>query len=134
MDEEVLKQILDHAHAVAINMNDTFYYACADSSVIDVDELEDLTPVIKECGYYAFVGYEAIKRGHDPITPRGQEPKFHKAKQMIHKIMEDAEEYGEFYELRETVKMEVSKPKERKKLSKLISKTKDSWFSFFGGR
>lgn len=134
MKESTIKTILNNAHAVAINLNDTFYYACADGTCIDMSELEDLEPVIEKYGDMAFVAYEAIKRGHDPeVTSVKYNPNFAPAKDMILDIMAKAEEFGEFYELRDCVKLQPLKPEQRKKLSKKVSRLQE-WFSFFIGR
>lgn len=131
MKAETLEVIWENCLGVAFNMNDTFYYACADSSCIDMDELADLEPVVEKFGRQAFVAYEAIKRGHDPQIPEhASKPDFLGAKAMILYMMATASEYGEFYGLREATKSRALEPKERKKVSKAMSKIHD-WFSFF---
>lgn len=134
MKNETLRKIFEDAFAVSINMNDTFYYACADSACIDVEELSDLEPVIEKYGHHAFTAYEAIKRGHDPQIPRNCGPEFQEAKAMIKDIMVKADKYGEFYELRTTIEEnEALEARERRKLAKKKSKMKD-FFSFFYSR
>lgn len=134
MKKETLEKIFDSAHAVVINMNDTFYYACADSSTIDVQELEDLEPVIEKYGDDAFTAYEALRRGHDPQIPRNCTPDFYAAKAMIQEIMDKATKYGEFFELRDAIaEMKALEPKERKRISKLKIKL-NKLFSFFTNR
>lgn len=131
MKNETLQVIWDNCFGVAFNMNDTFYYACADSACIDMDELEDLEPVIDRFGRQAFVAYEAIKRGHDPQIPEhAHNPDFLGAKAMILDMMAKASQYGEFYGLREVTKGRALEPKERKKVSKATSQL-EKWFSFF---
>jgi hypothetical protein len=90
MKDSTIKLLLDDAFAISFNMNDTFYYACADSSCIDVHELEELEPIIEECGYSTLVAYEALKRGHDPMIPqRGlADPDYVKAKSKIQELRE----------------------------------------------
>jgi len=128
---KVLEKILSSCHSFAINMNDTFYYACADSSQIDSGDMEDLLPIIDKYGFDAFVAYEAIKRGHDPQIPKNaNDPKFKAAKQEILDIVNRASEYGEFYDLREYLKQEAQtiEAKEKEIRNK---KPKKGWFSFF---
>ena len=46
-----------------VNLNDTFFYACADSEEIDVEDLLDLVDIAKEYGtYHALVAYCSVKR------------------------------------------------------------------------
>lgn len=135
MKDSTLRLVYDNCLGVAINMNDTFYYSCSDTSTISEGELDDLEPVVEKFGYEAFVAYEAIKRGHDPQIPKNaNNPDFIAAKAMICDIINKAEEYGEFFELRRTIeKVKALKPNERKKASKFQSKLED-WFSFFLSR
>lgn len=133
MKDSTLKLIFENSLGVAINMNDTFYYACADSASIDTDELEDLEPVIELYGIDAFIAFEAIRRGHDPQIPQHITANFLAAKTMIQDIMDKADEYGAFFTLRDTIKMKAHTPQERKRLSKAVAKAKD-WFSFFTHR
>lgn len=131
MKNETLKVILENCLGVAFNMNDTFYYASADSACIDMDELDDLEPVVEKFGRQAFVAYEAIKRGHDPqISEHASDSDFLGAKVMILDMMAKASDYGEFYALREATKCRALAPNERKKVSKAMSRLQD-WFSFF---
>ena len=53
------------------------------------------------------------------------------AKEWIEARMRGAEEYGQFFELRETVKCEALKPKERRRS---IPKSIDRMYSFFLNR
>jgi len=134
VDSKNMQLILDSCHAVAINLNDTFYYACADSACIDMDELGDLDPVLTKYGFDAFVAYEAIKRGHDPQIPsHASDPGFIGAKAMIQEMMDKADTYGEFFTLREAIKEKPLAPAERKKVAKQQSRLLE-WFSFFIGR
>jgi len=132
--DETLRLVFECSHGFAINMNDTFYYACADSAEISVEELEDLEPVIDKFGHDAFTAYEALRRGHDPSIPRiANKETFKGAKTMIQGICNEATEFGEFYELRASMKLSPHKPEERKKMSKKNSKI-GSFFSFFTHR
>lgn len=135
MKDETLRTIFENSHGVGINMNDTFYYACADVSSIDTDELSDLEPVIEKYGFQAFVAFEAIRRGHDPQIPKyANDPEFLEAKKMILEMMEKADEYGEFFELRHAVKeLKAHIPQKRKRISKFIMGLK-SFYSFFTSR
>lgn len=138
MKKEVFEVIQKNAHAVAINMNDVFYYACADVSCIDIDDLRALEPVIEQYGYEAFIAYEALKRGHDPQVASSRTTNFKYAKLYIKKLMDEAEEYGDFYELKEIIEASNDSPdqsmssiKSSRSLAKIKSKIRDSWFSFF---
>lgn len=134
MTDKNMRMIFENAHAIAINMNDIFYYSCADISCINIDELEDLEPVINKYGFDAFIAFEAIKRGHDPVIKTNVTSNFKSAKQMIIDIINNADEYGDFFDLRHTLKtIKPLQPNERKKVSKYISKL-SSWFSFFMNR
>jgi len=110
-------------------MNDTFYYASADSACIDMDDLEDLEPVIERFERSAFVAYEAIRRGHDPQIPQhASAPDFLAAKALILEIMAKASEYGEFYTLREATKCRALEPIDY--LDTVVARIQN-WFSFF---
>jgi len=50
--------------------------------------------------------------------------------QQLQEIINKADEYGSFYELRAAIKIKAYTPNERKKISKKIAKLKN-WFSFF---
>lgn len=115
MTEKVLRTIFDCAGEVLINMNDVFYYASADCSSIDIADLKDLAPVIEKYGYDAFIAYEAIKRGHDPLIPQhAKDPKFLNSKNEILSIIKNADEFGEFYELRCCIK-DLEKKNDRRR-------------------
>lgn len=133
MNSKTIKLIEENCLGIAFSMNDTFYYACADISNIDFDELQDLESVIEKYGYDAIIAYEAIKRGHDPQIPQHITPEFLASKKMIEDIMNNASEFGEFYTLRDTIKMRAKTPEERKKVSKKISLMKQ-FFSFWTNR
>lgn len=135
MNPETAKKILLDAHAVVINMNDTFYYACADSAAIDSCDLADLLPVFEKYEWWAFVAYEAIRRGHNPQIPkRAEHPSFIAAKAMIEDIMSKADKYGEFFELRETIKeAKILTVQQRKRVSRYKFRLRQ-WFSFFSSR
>ena len=51
----------------AVNMNDTFYYACADSEEVGADEIDAVYRAWKMFGYDGVVAWTAIKRGCEPI-------------------------------------------------------------------
>lgn len=134
MKDKTLQEIFSSSFGVVINMNDTFYYACADSACIGTEELESLEPVIELYGHDAFVAYEAIRRGHDPQIPQRCNEKFFSAKKMIMEISEKAEKYGDFFELREAIaESKALAAKERKRLAQARNQ-KRNWFSFFWGQ
>ena len=135
MDHDIFKIIKDDLLAVTFNMNDTFYYASADSSTISIDDLDDLAPLVKRYGRTAVVAYEALRRGHNPQIPDYVTPEFLQARCWIETRIQETGEYGEFFELRDAIKDQAAlKPEERRKLSKWISKSVDRFYSFFTHR
>lgn len=127
-----LRLLFENSHGMALNMNDTFYYACADFASIDTDELEDLEPVIDKYGYEAVIAFEAIKRGHDPQIPDVVTKEFKESKAMILNIMDTSSEFGAFFTLKRTLKQKAYIPKERSRISKLSSQLKMYWSMFTG--
>ena len=103
-ETEAIKLVHDSTFIFHINMNGTFYYASADGAEIDGGDMIDLLPIIQKYGDDAMVAYEAIKRGHDPQIPQRVTKEFKAAKKEIKKIIANAEEYGDFYELRSGLK------------------------------
>lgn len=69
--------------AITFNLNDTFYYACADGCSIYVHDLEDLEEVFSRHGFDTVIAYEAIRRGHDPKIPQVVTESYKLAKQTI---------------------------------------------------
>lgn len=97
MKISTMKDIFYCAQSVTINMNDSFYYASADSADIDIEDLKDLEPMIQVYGFEAFIAYEAIKRGHDPSVPILEPDDFKLAKSAILQAMDNPKK---FYDLR----------------------------------
>jgi len=133
MKKEVFDLVKDDIFAITFNLNDTFYYACADSSTIDIEDLEDLEPVIEKYSRDAIIAYEAIKRGHDPQVPMSIDNKFKEAKQMILDLMATGDKYGPFYDLKWVQDIKPRTVEDRKKKSKLQAKFRE-YFSFWGDR
>ena len=82
--------------AITFNLNDTFYYACADGCSIYVHDLEDLEEVFNRHGFDTVIAYEAIRRGHDPKIPQVVTESYKLAKQQIQKILDTSDKYTLF--------------------------------------
>lgn len=65
-DLELLNLLTKGCFNVEFNLNDTFHWACSDSTAIPSEDLQELIPIIKSHGYIAIISYEALKRGYDP--------------------------------------------------------------------
>lgn len=91
--ETVNNILTNDAHWVVINMNDTFYYACADLSEINAEDFVQLLPYRKKYGFDAFIAYEAIKRGHDPKIDQNNTKNMQKVKKILLDKMEKDEEF-----------------------------------------
>ena len=62
-NEEILKEMIGSCFSLDINLNDTFYYACADTEEICTEDFLDLLEVAKEHGTYnTITAYAAVKR------------------------------------------------------------------------
>lgn len=62
-NEEILKEMIEGCFTVEVNLNDTFYYACADGEEVCADDFLDLLPFCKEYGTYKTIhAYCALKR------------------------------------------------------------------------
>ena len=66
MKKESLEKIIKYAHKIEINMNDTFHYACGDSSHLPSEDVWDLLPFMALYDFDTLIAYEAIKRDYDP--------------------------------------------------------------------
>jgi hypothetical protein len=53
-----------------LNMNDTFYYACADSEEVGADEIKDVAGYFAKYGYKGLTYWVSKKRGELPQIPR----------------------------------------------------------------
>lgn len=152
MKDSTLQFLFDESFSIAFNMNDTFYYACGDSSCIDKEDIEDLESLIEKYGREALIAYEALKRGHDPTIPEHVTKEFKQCKEEILNMISKGDEYEPFYDLRQEIKYREEKGgstilhtgeipngisgsiniEEQKKVAKQKSKLKN-WFSFFYG-
>lgn len=62
-NEEILKEMVAGCFNLNVNLNDTFYYACADSENISSDDVLDLLPIAKKYGTYKTMqAYCSLKR------------------------------------------------------------------------
>lgn len=91
MIENPYKLLIDCSFGIDIALNDTWYYACADSENIDSDDVPELIPYIEKYGYDAVLAYIAIKREHDPQIPDVISENFYKAKEEL-QILADKDE------------------------------------------
>ena len=53
-----------------LNMNDTFWYACADNEEVSKGEIKDVAGFFATYGYKGITYWVARKRGFDPEIPR----------------------------------------------------------------
>jgi hypothetical protein len=53
-----------------LNMNDTFYYACADSEEVGADEIKEVAGYFAKYGYKGITYWVSKKRGELPQIPR----------------------------------------------------------------
>ena len=56
-----------------LNMNDTFFYACADEEVITKEEAKEVVSLFKTHGFKGIDYWVAEKRGYDPEIPHYKE-------------------------------------------------------------
>lgn len=87
--EEAYKKILLSSYQITINLNDTFYYACADSEEIDGDDIEEILPIFQKYGDDTLIAYVAVKRGHDPEIENHITEDFKSAKQELQRLFND---------------------------------------------
>ena len=78
-----------YAFSVDLNMNDTFYYASADSEPVYVNNLPSLIEVEKSFGWIGVVAFVAVKRGHDPSIDKHKTKEFYNAKERIYELIKD---------------------------------------------
>lgn len=61
---KALQDAIGQCHWVHINVNDFFWWGCADTEQIDADDLEELEPLIIKHGAWAVLGaVVSVKRG-----------------------------------------------------------------------
>lgn len=100
MKKEIFDQIKTEIVDITFNLNDQFYYASADCTTIEMEDLNDLSSVIELYGYCALLAYESIKRGHEPQVKENITEEFKAAKNMILDLMGDDNKYKPFYYLK----------------------------------
>jgi hypothetical protein len=61
-ERDALRKLLGGAFTIQLNMNDTFAFACSDSEEMDLDDVEELLPLIHRYGRHALTAYVAVKR------------------------------------------------------------------------
>lgn len=67
-----LATVLDNAHRLMMNMNDTFGWAVAEPGWLDLDDLDEMLHLVERMGADALVAYETHRReltGDRPCTP-----------------------------------------------------------------
>ena len=74
---------LEGAIYIIFNMNDTFYYASADSCEMPTEDFVTLISLYEKFGYDLIIAYEAILRGHDPQIPEFCTSSFYEAKSFL---------------------------------------------------
>lgn len=75
----VLADFLGQTHWVCPNLNDTFYYASADSEQLTVGDGELLAAFYEKHGWYGLVALVAIKRERMPLREVQENPRFTQA-------------------------------------------------------
>lgn len=91
--EEALEYLIKTCHNLVINMNDTFYYACSDTSEVPSEDALDLVPYIQFYGFNALLAYESIKRGHNPEISDYLTPEFLEVKEILIKKMQEESDF-----------------------------------------
>jgi len=66
-EEEVLANFLNSIHYFMPNLNDSFYYASADTEKISVGEGAIMAKWAIKHGWYGFVAIAALKRNRNPL-------------------------------------------------------------------
>lgn len=98
---KAMNALLEGAFSIDLNMNDTFAFASADAESMNVDDFDELIPIINKYGHSALTAYVAIKRNEEPITcPCGHDgPKYQAAKKEIEDVIAKSKEW-KFYEIK----------------------------------
>lgn len=76
-------------HEMSINLNDTFYYASADSETIYEYDIAKILPTFKKYGQDTLVAYAAIVRGHDPQIKQNITENYKEAKKELGALLDD---------------------------------------------
>jgi hypothetical protein len=106
---EAYKAIFDACFEISVNLNDVFYYACADTEEIWSRDAKHLVPLIMQYGCdNVLIAYTAVKRQHDPEIKEHLTENFYKAKEEILKLYHDKKIMGLTY-WEEHFRQELSK-------------------------
>ena len=89
--KKAVKILIEGSHYFALNMNDTFAYACADVEEMVPEEFEKIIPIIAKYGHDALTAYAAYKRHTEPIHCKccHDGPEYQEAKKAIADILEE---------------------------------------------
>ena len=68
---------------IVFNMNDTFYFASADSCEMPTTDYLSIYPHYEKYGYDLIIAYEAIARDHDPTIAAHCTKQFFQAKEFL---------------------------------------------------
>ena len=102
---KALKEMIGSTYHLTINLNDTFYYACADAEELDCDDALRLLPLYQKYGFDVLKAYFALKRGHDPQVKTALTKDFYKAKEELIKLRDMGDVlFEEKYESNEAFK------------------------------
>jgi len=79
---ETLKFLKEYAHYIEINANDTFYYASADTTSVDVWDLWKAVEVESLYGAAGVIAFQAKIRDEEPLET-WQTEKYKQAKEYL---------------------------------------------------
>lgn len=60
--EEAMEMLINGAFRLSLNLNDTFFWACADAEEIDAEDSLDLVKYIQKYDYFAIEAFVSAKR------------------------------------------------------------------------
>ena len=89
-DEEVSNWT--NGWSVAVNCNDTFYYACADAESLEPGRVHEVKAAFEKWGWPGVVAWTAIKRDGDPIKELCT-PAYYEAKEALLKTQPPIETF-----------------------------------------
>jgi len=96
-ENNILKEMIKSSFSIDINLNDTFYYACADSEEIDSEDFLDLLELSKKHGSYNTINaYCSLKR-----------EKMFNEKNLIPINLKSKEEKEKFIKIKEEIELEM---------------------------
>jgi hypothetical protein len=76
----------------AVNVNDTFYYACADAESLEPGRAHEVRAAYERWGYHGVIAWASIKRNQDPLA-RLVTPAYLEAKAELLKLQPPIERY-----------------------------------------